>query len=140
MTQRNSTTNGWTAAHREYMEILANPAERRTKDQIAKHFSVDRTTLYNWEKLPGFFDEVNEITKRRTAKRLPKGWNALMETAEMGGQPGVAAMALILKHRGELIEKTKDVSEHPPASVNQKFIVVKDREQMKEVLKAEDGD
>jgi DNA-binding XRE family transcriptional regulator len=138
MAQQNSTNNKFTAKHREYMEILADPTESRTKEEIAKHFGVERTTLWYWEKIPGFWDGVNDLTKLHTCRRMPKAWDALMTTAEGGGKAGVAAMNTILKHRGELIEKTKDVSDRPPQTLSQEFIVIQNRDQLRDILKAKE--
>jgi len=90
----------FTAAQHSYIEILADPTERRTQEEVAKEFDVTRTALYKWRKLEGFWEEVERLVRDRTQQRMPRVWNALLDKCEEGNVP---AMKLLFQLRGELI-------------------------------------
>lgn len=92
----------FTAAQRRYIEILADPREKRTQEEVAKEFNVTRAALYKWRKLEGFWNEVEKLRRDTTNLRMSRVWHALLNKCEEGN---VAAMRLLFQLRGELVDK-----------------------------------
>ena len=96
------TKEPFTAKQYKYIEILADPAEKRDQKAIAKGLGVTRKTLYEWRKLEGFWEEVGKLVQDGTAQRMSRVWDKLMNQCERGN---VQAMRLLFQLRGELVEK-----------------------------------
>ena len=95
-------SRGFTAAQRRYIETLADPAERRTQEDIARELNVTRAALYKWRSLEGFWSEVNKLIQDGTEQRMPRIWKSLLDK---GLEGSVSAMRLLFQLRGELIDK-----------------------------------
>lgn len=108
------TSGRWTAKQRRYQEILADPGEKRTQEEIAGELGVKRQTLWNWRQLEGFWAELHRLVKDRTNQAIARVWDALMRQCKRGD---VQAMRLYFQLRGELTEQVKDLTERGPLEV-----------------------
>jgi len=102
------TKTTFTAKQYKYIEILADPAEKRDQKAIAKGLGVTRKTLYEWRKLEGFWEEVGKLVQDGTAQRMSRVWDKLLNQCERGN---VQAMRLLFQLRGELVEKQEQKHE-----------------------------
>ncbi len=59
-------------------ELLANPDEIRSKEEICEAVGVTRTTLWRWEQKPEFRAYVNDLVSQYTDSAVPKAWRALI--------------------------------------------------------------
>jgi len=84
----------WTADQENYMEWLILPVQLRnpkTKTEYAEHLEISRTTLWNWENIPGFDDERRQRIKIKARENTPDIIEKLKEKALSGD---VSAMRL----------------------------------------------
>jgi len=95
----------FTSTQWEYIGICADPGERRKQEEIATALQVDRSTLWSWRKIAGFWEEVNRIRHDATNLRMSRVWDALLNQCELGN---VKAMKLLFQLRGELVERRED--------------------------------
>jgi len=94
----------WTAKQLKYMEMLADPENFKTKQQMAEELGVNRTTLWDWQNLEGFNEAVYERAMFYLNARLPKILKSLGGSSERGN---VEAIKLALLHCGKLKEKVE---------------------------------
>lgn len=104
----------WTAKQRRLMEILADPNEKHTQEDIAAELRVTRRTLWNWRHLEGFEEEVGKLVRDHMNLSIPRIHGALQRKAERGDVP---AATLIFKLRGELIDRQQVEVHEPPKTV-----------------------
>ena len=115
------TSDRWTARQRRYMEILADPEERRTQEEIAEELGVKRQTLWNWRQLEGFQKEIRRLVRDHTDQALARVWGSLLRQSKRGDVP---AMRLYFQLRGELIDRREVEVREPPKTVVFKSTVV----------------
>lgn len=81
------TATNWTGKQRKFIEWVATPEELREPRKFTdftEAIGVDRSTLWRWRKLPGFYATVQEQTKKYLADTLPEALQALKNLAAMG--------------------------------------------------------
>ncbi len=98
------TDRAWTVRQRKYMETLADPTDTRDKKAIAESLGVKRQTLWNWERLEGFWEDLGKLIHELGDKGLGEIVKALWRKAARGD---VAAARLYLQWAGELIERSE---------------------------------
>lgn len=95
----------WTAEQLQYIDRLADPDERRTKEQLSKDLGIGRTTLWTWEQKEGFQEEVYQRAMHYLRDFLPEALSVLRSTVR---KRNVDALKLLLQHTGKLVEKVQE--------------------------------
>ncbi len=98
------TDRVWTARQRKYMETLADPTDTREKKAIAKALGVKRQTLWNWEQLEGFWEDLGKLIHELGDRGLGDVIKAVCRKASRGDVP---AAKLYMQWLGELIERSE---------------------------------
>ncbi|MDQ4075068.1 MAG: phBC6A51 family helix-turn-helix protein [Chloroflexota bacterium] len=97
----------WSELQLDHISWSATPKalrELKTKTEWAERLGVTSRTLYNWEHLPGFWDEVRELANRHVMEELPDVLAALLETAKRSHTaPSVSAQRIVLEYLGSLV-------------------------------------
>lgn len=89
----------WKVSQRQFIEWLALPRELkgdiRTEAQFAESIGMERTALWKWKKLPGFWQEVQEATRPYLGHRLAEILETMQEQAARGNyQHAMAVLAM----------------------------------------------
>src|SRR5690349_3689242 len=77
----------WTAQQRKYMLYVATPKEERTplnEGNYAAENGINRTTLWKWKNLPGFYAEVNKLVDEHLADDYAEIVDSFKRQAKMG--------------------------------------------------------
>src|SRR5438270_12116622 len=77
----------WSKEQRAYMEWLALPIQERvpkTELALAKELGVERTTLYNWRKMPELHEEVYRLCRSLMGRHFPEVFACLEKEAKSG--------------------------------------------------------
>ena len=101
----------FTAGQLRLIEWLALPKYDRQPPNLAMlaaEIGVDERTLYRWQKLDGFTDEVNKLARQSIGKKLPEVYGALLREAEKGEFQHIK---LLLELAGEYTETKRNVNE-----------------------------
>jgi hypothetical protein len=73
-----------TPLQRKMVELLINPDDRRSKEDKCKEVGIQKQTLYNWLKIPGFIDFMNSQLDKYTNSELSEVWKALLMQCKRG--------------------------------------------------------
>jgi hypothetical protein len=65
-------------------EMLADPADRRTKGEKIKDAGLTERNFYRWMKDERYINYINNIVDKYTNSDLPDVWKALMRKCKMG--------------------------------------------------------
>jgi hypothetical protein len=98
-------TTKWTAHQIIYMEWLATPKKQRnpkTVEQLAAKLGYNRTTLWDWTKLPSWNKSVATIARDFLHSDASEIFQALGDKAKRGD---VSAIKLALEVLGEYVPK-----------------------------------
>ena len=101
----------FTAGQLRLIEWLALPKYDRQPPNLAMlaaEIGVDERTLYRWQKLDGFTDEVNKLARQSIGKKLPEVYGALLREAEKGEFQHIK---LLLELAGEYVPAQKTMNE-----------------------------
>ena len=80
----------WSPQQEAYIEWLALPKHNRipkTELALARELGVDRTTLYNWRKLPALQEEVRWLWRSTMGSHLAEVLASVEESALSGSLP-----------------------------------------------------
>lgn len=117
------TVRNWTIGQREYMFWLTTPDDdrvRNTHAAIAEQVGVAERTLYRWQKLPGFWAEVNKIVDEHLADDFAEVAKALKREARKGSiqhirtyleMIGKYAPSLRVDHRVTMLQELDRIAE-----------------------------
>ena len=85
----------------ETIELMVTEPDLTYKE-VAKRIGIDKTTLQNWRKDPGFIDAYYDRYMIKFGSRLPEVLEAMIREAKEGN---VQAGRLVLEHSGKLIKR-----------------------------------
>ena len=108
--RRHIDTAEWAPEHAAYIRWVATPKTFRqgvrTKTDYARYAGVSRTTLYNWEVIPGFDHAVAALRAdwEEEMDRLCIEMIAL--NLQLPGREGVQDRKLWMQYRGLLVERS----------------------------------
>lgn len=71
----------WSVKQRKLIEIKADPTDIRNDEEIATCLNINPCTIYRWQSLEGFWDEVYDLARRTLKSRLPKILKAMADKA-----------------------------------------------------------
>jgi hypothetical protein len=101
MSDKVNTCANSLALKEQYKDIMSDWSDRRHTTQIADDLGVSRSTLYKWQREPGFMSEVHDKIRRATDGEMKWIYYGLVKRCKEGD---VAAIKLLLQLRGELVE------------------------------------
>lgn len=96
---RQKSTKQWTAKQIKYQNVLGDPTDRRTDEQIATSIGVTRGTLWIWRNLPGFLDASYDQLLKNSQTYLRHVFSGLTRKAIQGD---AGAARLLLEAIGKL--------------------------------------
>jgi hypothetical protein len=96
----------------KYIQFLARNSttksgEKRTKEQFAEAIGIHWTTLYDWQRLPGFAQALFEETLKFNAKHLPAIVQAQIAAAGKKGKGGDTQAFMAIMRQYELLKSDK---------------------------------
>lgn len=105
------TLGKFTANQLLYIEYLGagqidEDGKKISKEGFANMLNIAASTLYEWQKLPGFYDAVVEAADRLILRRYPKLIRA-MEIKAMKGD--VAAFKVMTNQAGKLKAERQEI-------------------------------
>jgi hypothetical protein len=74
----------WKPKQIHALTLLANPLDKRTEEEKCREVGVTQKTLIKWKKLPGFIDEIHNMSIKYIKERLPHVNYALLTKAISG--------------------------------------------------------
>ena len=84
------------------VEILANPENTMTYEEICKELDIANSTLWRWRQNPIFIEAVNSLAYEMLKSELPAVYASLLKQAKKGNPK---CLELTLKYAGGYIEK-----------------------------------
>lgn len=100
--QQEKLSNKYSLKQLKTMYLLANPVSGLTKKEICAIVGISVVTLWRWEAIPGFLDDVYLLAHHYCKEGLPRALRALSREAEKGD---IRAIELLLKISGKYTDK-----------------------------------
>lgn len=100
-----SQTEGFTAKQLVAIQALADPADNRNLDELARDLGVARATLFRWRQKPEFQGAITTLARESVLlANLPKVYAALLGKALAGN---VRAIEILLTHVDDYTTRVK---------------------------------
>jgi len=100
--------------HDDYINLLADPTDKRTNVQFMKDVMISEKSFYNWRKQyrQDIYEEANRRLKLRRNELRIKGWKRLEDMFDdKASGAALKALELYFKLNGDLVERTENRTE-----------------------------
>lgn len=100
--------------HNDYIDLLADPSDKRSNIQFCTDAPIDEKTLYRWLKKfrAEAYEEANRRLRARRGELRIKGWKRLEDMMDdKSGGNVLKALELFFKLNGDLIERVESRTE-----------------------------
>lgn len=100
--------------HDEYINMLADPTDKRTNIQFIRDNNMDEKKLYRWLKKfrAEAYEEANRRLRARKGELRIKGWKRLEDMMDdKSGGNVLKALELFFKLNGDLVERIESRTE-----------------------------
>lgn len=100
--------------HERYIDLLAEPTDKRTNKQFIETEKLCEQTFYKWLKRfrQDVYEEANRRLRTRRNQLRTKAWKRLEDQfADKSGGNVIKALELYFKLNGDLVERTENRTE-----------------------------
>lgn len=99
--------------HDEYINMLADLSDSRTKAQFCRDVGVDEKSFFTWQARfrSEIYAEANRRMKERRSELKIKGWKRLDNLMDEQSAVGLKAVELFFKLNGDLVDRVESKTE-----------------------------